>query len=98
MAAFRQQSEGVLVFEFRQANRALQRPLPDFDALHVGVHEGGERGDDRRVEPTRRPPGSAVVLYSGTGEDEAAAEALIGALARVDGEDGEDDEEANQDD
>lgn len=98
VAALGDQAERLLVLELVQAHRALQRPFPDLEPLHRRVQERGEGVDDRGVEPAhppQRPPPEGVL--PGGLPALAAAEAPVGALADVDGEEAHEEEGADQD-
>uniref|UniRef100_A0A7N0SXZ3 Uncharacterized protein n=1 Tax=Kalanchoe fedtschenkoi TaxID=63787 RepID=A0A7N0SXZ3_KALFE len=50
VVALGEEPEGLLLVELVQADGALQRALPDFQVLDLGVAEGGEGVDQGGVE------------------------------------------------
>ncbi|KAK9110768.1 hypothetical protein Sjap_018828 [Stephania japonica] len=94
--ALREQSESLFVFEFVQTNGALESAFADFEAFDVGVDEGREGGDRRRVQASGGSPGASPAgggLSSGGGEA-----AVSGALADVDREESHEYERRDEDD
>jgi len=97
VAALGQQPEPLLVLELAEADGALERAaLPDPQRPGLGVLHGGERLDHRGVEPAGAPlPPRARdegVEVGGGGAVVVAPERVAGAVAEVDGEEGDEDE------
>lgn len=89
MVAFGKQPERFVLFEFVQANRALQSTFSDFEILDFGVGESGECLDDGCIETTRRRGASGAQGERGA---DAPAGAGLGPATDVDGEEAHEEE------